>query len=90
MGVVSECFYLLQSFTALTATQRDLGEFVNVLHQDTSTAVTSAATTIKGLLATVSAFMCVPPIQHNQINHSLKAERNLCWKLPIYAGLCPW
>ena len=66
--------FLLQSVTALTATQRDLGEFVNVLQQDTSAAVTNAATTIKGLLATVSVFKYpILPIPQVHISYHLWA-----------------
>ena len=38
------------SIAALTATKRDLSEFVTVLKEDTEAAVTGATTSIKGLL----------------------------------------
>ena len=86
----SPSFLPSQSVTALSATKRDLAEFVSVLSSDTTDAVKHAGMNIKGL-------MQVENVRHTYIvstvrfAHSIHAcmwqgkfspeVRNVCWRL---------
>lgn len=43
-------FVIVQSMSALSATKRDLAEFMTVVHRDTVHAVSGAATSISGMV----------------------------------------